>query len=147
MGGAEIESLFERGKEELTGGNTLSALSYFEKAFLKEKKGPVISYYAFCIAKERGQLQTAVEYCREAIEKEPSEPAHYLNMGRIYLLTNERTRAIDVFREGLHHEKEPEIISELDNLGTRKPPIIPFLKRSNFINKYLGIILSKMNLR
>lgn len=36
---------------------------------------------------------------------------------------------------------------ELDKLGLRKPPVIPFLSRGNPINKYLGIILSRMGLR
>ena len=55
--------------------------------------------------------------------------------------------AIKILREGLKHEKNQQIIDELDSLGTRKPPVLFFLRRSNPLNKYLGILLRKLGLR
>jgi len=138
----EAEGLFKKGLEALTEGNTLSALSYLEKAINIDNSPIISSYYAFCIAKARGQVSKAVSLCEEAIKREPQNSQLYLNLGRIYLITNKED-AIKTFREGLNYEANQQIIDELNRLGPRKKPIIPFLKRSNPINKYLGITLRK----
>jgi tetratricopeptide (TPR) repeat protein len=141
MQDTEIEGLLKKGLEALAQGDTLSALSCFEKAIKLEKSPVVCSYYAFCIAKERGQSSKAISLCEEAIQKEPSNSLHYLNLGRIYLVDNKKEEAIKTFREGLNYEANPLIVDELNKLGPRKPPIFPFLKRSSPINKYLGLML------
>jgi len=143
MPGSEVEGLFTKGLEALAQGNTLSALSYFENVINIEDSPVVSSYYAFCIAKERGQVSKAISLCEKAIKKEPKNSLHYLNLGRIYLITNNKEDAIKIFREGLNYEANQQIVEELNRVGTRKPPVIPYLKRSNPINKYLGIILRK----
>jgi len=136
-----------KGVEALDQNNTLSALFYFEKALDIEESPIISSYFAFCIAKERGQLSKAISLCEEAIKKDPESSIHYLNLGRIYLLSNKREDAIKIFREGLNYEANQKIVDELNKLGTRKFPVISFLKRSSLINKYLGIIFNKLRLR
>ena len=136
-----------KGIEALAQNNTLSALFYFEKALDIEDSPIISSYFAFCIAKERGQLSKAISLCEEAIKKDPESSIHYLNLGRIYLLSNKREDAIKIFREGLNYEANQKIVDELNKLGTRKFPVISFLKRSSLINKYLGIIFNKLRLR
>jgi tetratricopeptide (TPR) repeat protein len=144
---SEMERLLERGSEAISQGETISALSYFERALHIEESPVASSYFAFCIARERGQLSQAISLCTQAMRQEPQNPVHYLNLGRIYLLTGMKLDAIKILREGLRHEKNQQIIDELDSLGTRKPPILFFLKRSNPLNKYIGILLKKLGLR
>lgn len=141
------KELVEKGRRALRAGDTLRALVCFERAYQIENNPEVCSYYAYCLAKERGKLQMAFELCRDAIERESANPVHYLNLGRIYLVINNKPEAIKAFREGLAIAQNEEIIEELQRLGIRKRPPIPFLKRSNPINKYLGIILKKLGLR
>lgn len=143
----EGEKLFASGLKALDQGDTLSALALFEKAMQKEDKPEYCSYLALCIAKERGQFQLAVTLCEKAKAREPHNPVHYLNLGKLYLYAGKRADAIRAFREGLSREKDQGIIDELNKLGTRKPPVIPFLKRSNPVNRLLGIILKRMGLR
>ena len=143
----EAERLYNKGLEVLVNDDTLSALAYFEKALKLEDTPSICSYFAFCIAKERGQSSKAISLCEESIKKEPDNSAHYLNLGRIYLLIDKRADAINVFREGLKYELNSQIVDELNRIGTRKPPVIPFLKRDNPLNKYLGIILKLLRLR
>lgn len=138
----EAEELLKKGSDALAQGNTLSALSYFEKAVNIDNSPIISSYYAFCIAKARGQVIKAISLCEEAIKKEPQNSLHYLNLGRIYLITNNREDAIKIFREGLNYEANQQIVDELNRLVTREPSIVPFLRRSNQISKYLGITLS-----
>jgi tetratricopeptide (TPR) repeat protein len=134
------EVLFKKGLEAFAHGDTLSALSYFEKTINIERSPAVCSYYALCIAKERGQVSNAISLCKEAIQKEPGNSLHYLNLGKIYLVDNNKEEAIKTFRAGLDYETNPLIVDELNKLGPRKPPILPFLERSNPINRYLGIM-------
>jgi len=143
----EAERHYEKAIEVFTAGNIPSALYHFEKAFNIEDSPLVSSYYAFCIAKERGQFSKAISLCLEAIKKEPQNSLLYLNLGRIYHLSIRKADAVTIFREGLKCEVNQQIIDELTKLGTRKRPVIPFFKRSNPLNKYLGIILHKLRLR
>ncbi len=147
MAGSEVEELFRKGTEAIQSGDTLTALSHFEKALSLENSPVLNSCFAYCIAKERGLVAKALAICDEAIRTEPSNSIHYLNLGKIYLICKKRAEAVDTFRKGLGFEMNQDIIDELNNLGLRKPPVIPFLKRSNPINKYLGIILKKLGLR
>lgn len=147
MPDAEAEKLFASGLKALAGNNTLAALAFFENAVRREDRPTYCSYMAFCIAKERGQFQLAVTLCEKAKAREPLNPVHYLNLGKIYLIAGKKSEAIRTFREGLTREKNLEIIDELDGLGTRKPPVFPFLKRSNPINRIFGLALKKMRLR
>jgi len=143
----ESDELFSQGLEALARDETLSALSLFEKAKQKEDNPTLSSFLALCIAKERGQFRLAVTLCEKGKARDPHNPIHYLNLGRIYLIAGKKDDAIRTFREGLQYEQYREIIDELERLGTRKPPLIASLRRSNPVNKYLGIVLKRLGLR
>ena len=147
MNSSEAEKLFSKGLEFLSEGNTLSALSFFEKSLNIKDNPSVWSYYAFCIAKERGQITKSISLCVDAIKKQPDNSSHYLNLGRIYLFINNKKDAITIFREGLNQQSNQQIIEELNRLMTRKPPVIRFLDRNNPINKYLGRLFKALGLR
>lgn len=147
MAGESAKELFFKGVESLAQNRMVHALSCFERAMQLENNPQYYSYFAFCIAKERGQVQKAITLCWEAIQKDQRNPAHYLNLGKIYLHAGNKDFAVKVFREGLKYGADQRIIDELNRLGTRKPPVIPFMERDNPINKYLGIILRMLKLR
>lgn len=107
----------------------------------------VLSAYALCLAEVKGTYKTATNLCHEAIKKEPKNPEHYFRQGQILLLANRKKDAIWVMRMGLRHGRHAGIIDCLGRLGVRRPPPIEFLDRSNPINKYLGLLLSRLNLR
>ena len=144
---SEAKKEFSKGLKALHEGNSLAALVCFEKASRLDDRPDYSSYFAFCVAKERGQVQKGILLCREAMEREPENTIHYLNLGRIHLVAGDKQEALRVFRNGLAHGPDPEIIELLDTIGTRKPPIIGFLGRDNPINKYLGKLLSKFGFR
>ncbi len=141
------EKLFARGLGYLDQGQTLSALACFEKALHIEDNPAYYSYLALCIAKERGQIRKAISLSEEAIQRDPQNPAHYLNLGKIYLHTGDKEYAVTVFREGLQHGTDQQILEELAKLQTRKPSVIPFLSRDNPINKYLGMLFKFLRIR
>ncbi len=141
------EELFKKGKEALASGKMIPALASFEKALELEDNPAFYSYFALCIAKERGQVRKGIKLCEEALQKDRENTAHYLNLGKILLLADNRDDAVTVFRGGLKYGTDLQIIDELNKLVTRKPPVISFLHRNNPINKYLGFIFKKLGLR
>lgn len=142
-----VDELIEKGNSLLRLNNTLSALSCFEKARIVNETPVVLSCLGYCIVVERGQLAEGISLCRKALSLEPGNTVHYLNLGRIYLRTGDKEQAIAFFRQGLAHGNNDEIRDMLKKIGTRRPPLFPFLERSHFLNKYSGLILSRIKLR
>lgn len=147
MSDAEAEKEFSKGLKALRDGNSVVALTCFEKAAGMASRPEYSSFLGFCIAKERGQVRTGIRLCRDALEKEPENAVHYLNLGRIHLAAGDKQEAIRVFREGLGHGPNREITALLDHIGTRKPPVISSLSRSNPVNKFLGKLLNRLGFR
>jgi tetratricopeptide (TPR) repeat protein len=141
------EELLSMGTEALIWGNTRTALEQFRKLVAIERLPIYCSNLAFCLAKEKREFRQAISLCNEAIRKEPKNSTHFLNLGRVYILAGQKKDAIRFLRRGLRYERNREIVAGLEMLGARKPPPIPFLKRENPMNRYLGIILGKMGMR
>lgn len=145
--GARAEKDFNLALKELEAGNVLAALACLERALATWDYPGWYSYLGFCVAKERGHVTRGVELCRAAIAHEADNPAHYLYLGKIYLLTGDKTQGLEALRQGMAAGHNNEIAQLLATIGTRKPPVIPFLSRDNPLNKYLGIFLARLGLR
>lgn len=139
--------LFEKGVAFLREDNPLAALTCFEKAYSLKKTPELQSYLGFCIAAERGKITEAIMLCNDALSHEPDNPVHYLNLGRVYLKANKKTDAIETLRKGLSFGENEEIHRVLDSLGPRKKPVLTFLRRGNFLNRYIGMLLNRLKLR
>lgn len=147
-------------------GDTLQGLIALEGAPAPLRDLPVVrSYLAYCMAKERGQYREAIGLCEGALKAEPHNPAHYLNLGRIFLLTRHKTKAMETFRRGLSNdavtgtaaaaESTPEIrakqqaliLAEMRRLGIRRRPPFPSLPRDHALNRVVGKLLSRLQPR
>lgn len=133
--------------EELAKMNYATALEELERIPAYARTPNALSAHALCLAEVKGSYKTAANLCHEAIKKEPKNPEHYYRQGRILLLAGRKKDAIWVMRMGLRHGKHQGIIETLGRMGVRKPPPIIFLERSNPVNKYLGLLLARLNLR
>lgn len=145
----QAEGFYAKGMEAFKNGNTLGALAFFERAFNLEPENPTYqSFLGICIARERGKISEAINLCEKAVQSEPRKIESYLNLGRVYLNAGFRSKSVEVFRNGLMIDnKNPEIIAELQALGLRKKPVFQVLSRNHILNKYLGIILSRLGFR
>ena len=147
MPNAATVTPFEEGLRALSAGRTNEALDWFEKAVAEEKTSVAVSYLAYCRAREKGAIKEAVALCMDALKDEPKNTEIYLNLGRIYLLSGHKRSALRAFELGLRYGKNADIEAEFKRIGRRKSPPIPFLDRSNPINKILGKILRKLGMR
>jgi tetratricopeptide (TPR) repeat protein len=145
---------FEEARKFLKKGDGKSALHVITKALDDFPLDPFfLSYYGCLVAIVKHNYKEGVKICRSAITRldktvpfgtEFFYPVFYLNLGRAYLSGNRKVEAIKAFHRGLKNDpKNQELLEELNIMGTRKKPAVRFLHRSNPINKYIGLLLSR----
>jgi tetratricopeptide (TPR) repeat protein len=131
----------------LAAEDTQAALAFIEKALRLRDTPQWYSYLGYCIARQRGQHRKGLELCKESLAVEPDNPVHFLNLGRVYLTKGDKDEALRIWREGMAKGGSPELVQQLERLGTRIRPAIPMLARRNPLNRYLGILLRRLGLR
>ena len=142
-----FQQLVKDGIAALSSGNSSLALKHFEEAAERDKTPELLSHLAFCLAKEKQDFTGATAIAKSALRDESWNSVHYLNLGKIYLLSGQRADAIRTFRDGLLHENNPRIKEALDKLGTRRYPVIASLPREHPFNKFFGKIFTKLKRR
>jgi len=105
------------------------------------------SYVGICIAMERGDFVVAEHLCRASIEHDDDNPEHFLNLGKVYLAAGRKQEALAALRQGMERGGNERILALLSQLGTRTQPVFRSLKRSNPINKLLGMLLHRRAIR
>jgi tetratricopeptide (TPR) repeat protein len=144
----EISKHFNKARSLIKEDNTLDALFYLDKIVDQTDNAEVLSSFGLCIALERGKVKDAIDLCLKAIDKDSKNVFHYLNLGKVYLKDGKKAVGIDIFRKGLRLNIDNEYAKEIDlilnKLGTRRKPLLPFLGRKHFVNKYCGIVLRKL---
>ncbi|TAN40879.1 MAG: tetratricopeptide repeat protein [Nitrospirae bacterium] len=145
---------FEEVQRLLKKGNGKSAIDLLEEALQKFPLDPfLLSYFGCLTAIVRNRPKEGIDICIDALRKldqtmpfgsEFFYPVFYLNLGRAYIKSGNKQEAINALHQGLINDPDnKDILWELKKLGTRKKPPLPFLDRSNPINKYIGLLISK----
>ncbi|HOP40584.1 MAG TPA: hypothetical protein PLI53_06035 [Geobacteraceae bacterium] len=143
----QFQQLVKEGIAALNSGNSYLALKNFEEAAEIDESPELLSYLAYCLAKEKNDFSRAIALGKVTLEEEPWNSVHYLNLGRIYLLSGQRKDAINTFRDGLLHENNSKIKNELSRLGIRRYPVFASLPREHFLNRFIGKLFSKLKIR
>jgi tetratricopeptide (TPR) repeat protein len=107
----------------------------------------VATSLGFGVAKYTRLYSKAIAMCQSARQENPEKSLHYLNLGRIYLMAGHKRSAMATLRQGLKMERNPAIITELKELGVRKPPPLANLSREHLLNRLLGKCLAVTHLR
>ncbi len=106
-----------------------------------ELPGVFYSYLGYGIARFEGKGREGLALCRHAIKVQFYEPENYLNLARIYLLRNRRYRAVQALQRALKlNPRHGAAVQLAREIGLRRRPLIPFLPRGNFLNRYLGML-------
>ena len=146
--GDRVRELFQKGEDLLGRGDRLAALSSFEKSLNCGNQDPLCrSYVALLSAAERGEIGRSINVSEQLVQSAPEEPLLYLNLGKLYLMAGRKAEAVTTLREGMARRRMPEAEALLESLGTRKKPVFNFLSRGHFLNKYAGLLLTKLGLR
>ena len=144
---SEHEELFNKSLEFLKQGKSLEAFQAMKQLIddtqssIYEVEPRYLSYYGYLTGIVGHDYRRAIELCNEAIKKEFFHPDFYLNLGRLYLLINNRHLAVKAFYKGLRIDRtNKELIEEIQKLGVRKEPVFSFFKRENPMNRFAGRI-------
>jgi tetratricopeptide (TPR) repeat protein len=110
----------------------------------------LLSFNGFLTAQVEKKYNNGIKICMAAISSPDSQSIYtgalYLNLGKAYTAAGRKAEAVEAFKKGIEAEPENRDIQwEIKKLGTRKKPVIPFLNRSNPVNKYLGRLRSKLS--
>jgi tetratricopeptide (TPR) repeat protein len=115
----------------------------------------LLSYYGCLEAILNKRYANGIDTCIKAITlldermsfgQEIFYPTFYLNLGRAYVVAKKRKEAVRAFKKGLSYDKEnKDLLWEMSKLGRRRNPALPYLDRANPLNKYIGIILHKLD--
>jgi tetratricopeptide (TPR) repeat protein len=114
----------------------------------------LLSYKGYLEAYVQRNFKHGITTCRKAIEKLREKmpfgeefllPFFYLNLGKAYLAAGRRLEAVTAFDKVMEIDPEnSETMDIMKKVGARRKPVMPFLERSNPINKYMGKLLYKM---
>lgn len=114
----------------------------------------LLSYYGCLEAVINGNVSFGIDTCKKALEKlnasapvskEIYYPTFYLNLGRAYIAAAKKKDALEAFEQGLSFDRDNrDLLWEMRKLGMRRKPVIPYLRRTHPINKYIGLLLHKL---
>jgi len=138
-------------RSHIRNGKNKDAYSLLLQATVQYPEDPLIlSYYGSLQAIVDKKFRSGVENCKRAIrmleeQGPPSEkayyPVFYHNLGKAFIAAGRKKDALDALKKGLKYESgNSDLKKELQDLGVRKQPPLPFLDRSNPINVVLGMI-------
>jgi tetratricopeptide (TPR) repeat protein len=133
-----------------------SALELLTRALKKYPDDPfLLSYFGCLEALINKNYTDGIGLCKKALEmldgkmpfgQEIFYPTFYLNLGRSYIAANNRSGAMEALQKGLSFDTEnKDLLWEMRKLGNRRKPVVPYLNRSNPLNKYIGMILHKLS--
>jgi len=137
---------FRKGLVALSEGRHAEAAEQFKQAILIERQRSAprpqmryVSFYGLAQALAGGATPEAIQACEHAARLDFCNPDLQLNLGKVCLLAGKNTRAFMAFERGLRlapgHPSLKAAMAEVERRGTL---VLPFLKRSHPLNRWLG---------
>jgi hypothetical protein len=75
----------------------------------------------------------------------PNDPLGRVNLGKVFRLQGDNGAAYEEFLAAWKLDRlHPAPAAELMRMGIRRPPILPFLPRSHWLNVQLGRIRARL---
>ena len=140
-----VKTFLKQGLAYLKNGEPAKAVPCFEEMLLSSELSPLAhACLGLSMARAGKDLAKAESFCLEAVKQRPDMGEYYRSLAEVYLIQGKKKEAIAALNQGaVSDEGNSGLNRELKEFGIRKRPVIPFLPRSNFINKNLGWVLSK----
>jgi uncharacterized protein HemY len=139
----ELTDAMQEAIERCRRGGWKEALPTLARIAEEEHQGAlpalVYSYLGYGIALRQQRVQEGLRLCQHAIKLEFYQAESYINLARTQLLANQRRAAVRTIADGLKIEPDNPHLTELQHeIGRRRPPVLRFLSRNNFLNQLLG---------
>jgi len=136
---AELLALIEAGRGALE-KNPQEAHAAFEKAYRRNINDVhVLSNYGLTLVLVEGDRQRGIRFCEEAVRRGPLTSEMLVNLARALVVTRNKEQAVRALRRAQElAPNDPRVGQEFLALGLRRPPPIPWLARSFFLNRWIG---------
>ena len=134
-------------------GRYADAARRFHQAILADREAGVmrprmrlLSYYGLSQALSGRPSIEAVRLCERAAKEDGFDATLQLNLGKIYLLTGKRTKALSAFERGLRLDPyDARLQAMLARSDRRARPVVGGLGRDHPINRSLGRLRKKLS--
>lgn len=135
-----LSDLLASGDEAYERGDRIAAHSAYRDAQRLDANDPgLLSRLGLTLTLVARDELKGIAFCEEAIRRGGEEPDALWRLSVVYLATFQKDRAIRAMRRGLQlAPTHPKLLLAIDGMGIRRRPVIPFLSRSNPINRFLG---------
>jgi tetratricopeptide (TPR) repeat protein len=138
--GVEPRGPLEEGLAAWAARDVGGAHAAFERAHRRDPREPrAMSWYGVTLVLVERNSNLGVLLCDQAVRLVGPNAELLLNQARVHLALNQRDRAVRPILRGL--ELDPgnvKLQCARDALGTRRPPVLPFLSRNSPLNRLLG---------
>ncbi|HYU31126.1 MAG TPA: hypothetical protein VEW48_03105 [Thermoanaerobaculia bacterium] len=144
-GQPDFSRVLRRGIERCRQGDWEVGLAFLGQIAEAERSsalpGIFYSFLGYGIALRQRRVQEGLKLCQHSVKIQFYEPENYVNLARTCLLAGDRPAAVRAVIDGLKVDRQhPELLRIHLELGIRAEPILPFLSRSNPLNRLLGRI-------
>ncbi len=140
MQDASVAAAFERGVNAFSANEYDHAQEYFQSAVDTDPENArARSYLGVCLAICDRRFEDGLALCMSASKQEFFNPEVYLNLARVYLHFGFKAEGRRFLLRGqMIDPANGEIQRALDGLGRRVEPVLRFLPRRHFVNRWLG---------
>jgi Flp pilus assembly protein TadD len=134
--------LFAIGRHHLSKGQYREALVALKQATeLELGEASYQSYYGLCLVQSGRGRKEGLGLCRQALQRAFYDVDLYVNLAKAHLASRERGRAVAVLKKAASLERGNEVVERLlSDVGRRRRPVFPFLRRRHPINRIAGRI-------
>ncbi len=133
---------FKQALDHMRDSNPQQALPHMRRAVELENQNPFyLSYLGVLLAQAEKRWGEAERLCDAALKLKRDQPQLYLNLAEVYVSAGRREDAVATLHDGLKYaRRDIRLELMLGKLVVRRPPVIPFLRRTNFLNRHLGML-------
>ncbi|TMA85908.1 MAG: hypothetical protein E6J65_21260 [Deltaproteobacteria bacterium] len=144
----DVDRILDEGRS-LLDLDPRAAHEIFEKAWRRNLNDPrVLSNYGLTLVLVEGDRQRGIRFCEEALRRGLQTTETLVNMARALVVTRNKEQAVRALRKAMElSPDDPRVTAEFAALGLRRPPPIPWLPRSFFLNKWIGKLTWKWSRR
>jgi tetratricopeptide (TPR) repeat protein len=148
-GGAPADAAHEEGLRAFEARDLPAAHAAFERAYRREPRDPIrMSWYGLTLVLVERNSSLGLVLVDAALRAAGPDPVLLLNSARVALALAQRERAARAVTRGLElWPDDPRLLAARQAMGTRRPPVLPFLSRSNPLNRVLGRIRHRWSQR
>jgi Flp pilus assembly protein TadD len=133
---------FKTGLNLLRDDYAAKALPHMRRAVDLDKNNPYyLSYLGVVLARSEKKWGEAERLCDSAVRMKRNQAQLYLNLADVYKTAGRPDDAVEALQAGLKFaRRDIRLTIAMNRLVPRRTPVIPFLKRTNPLNRSLGRI-------